>query len=162
LDYPGPVHVRLRLPEKLPAGPVSEPLLVGGVTGGGDFVGIHYGPDGMVRFSYDHWGAGQPPESEPVKLEPGRDYDLLISAGFLLPPAGAPLFAREPHWAELGKRVIVAVDGVRVFDVRADSHPSTPGQITLGANYIGGSTTGPGFQGSLGAVRLAGFPEVTR
>jgi len=160
--YTGPIALRVRLPLVMPAETVTEPLLAAGVSGEGDFLYIRYGSDGLVRFGYDHWGASGPPESAPLKWEPGQEYQILVSAGFLLPPPAAPLYSHEPHWLAWRDRVIVVSEGRRVLDAKTKSHPTATSQVTLGVNFIGGSTTRSDFRGIIEVSRLAAPEEFLR
>lgn len=159
--YPGPVRLRLRLPEVFPADGVGEPLLVGGVPGAGDLLAVLYGTDGRVRISLDHWGTGGM-LSEPVRIEPGAVCEILVTAGFLWPPEAAPLYRNNPALRELRPRVIVAVDGRTVLDAPAVSHAATPDSLTLGVNFIGGSTTAANFTGIIEGIEPAEIPDVLR
>jgi hypothetical protein len=54
--YCGPLRLKLQFP--LHQEDQTEPLIVTGYTGKGDFVYVRYMKDGRVRFGYDHWGLG--------------------------------------------------------------------------------------------------------
>lgn len=157
--YPGPVRLRVRIPEILPERIVTEPLIVGGVTGAGDFFCIRYGEDGLVRFIFDHWGTPGLLESVPLKWKPGEEHEVVVSAGFLFPPTSSSLYNREPDWLAEHRRLAVAVGGKLVLDMLADFHLTTPEQITLGRNFIGGSTAAPAFSGTIAVVGLAPPPK---
>lgn len=159
---PGPVRLRLRLPLTFPTNGVGEPLLVSGIPGAGDLLAVFYGADGRVRFSQDHWGIGNTPVSEPVRIEPGMECEILISAGFLWPPDEASFYQANPTLRELRRRVIVAVNGKTVLDAPAATHTATPESLTMGVNFIGGSTTAANFTGIIEGVEQAEVAEVLR
>ena len=159
LGYPGPVRLRVRLPQTLPENRVCEPLIVSGAPGAGDFLSLCYGPDGQVRFTFDHWGSSGPPASEPINWRPGSEHEVVVHAGFLLPPPGASLYQEEPMWEALRRRVMVLVDGQQLLDAVVDSHPTSPEQITLGTNFIGGSTAASAFSGAIAVVGHASPPK---
>lgn len=160
--YPGPVRLRLRFPREFPAGGAGEPLLVSGLAGAGDIFAVFYQADGRVRFSVDHWGAGNPPVSEPVRIEPGEAFELVVSVGFLWPPADAPLYQAEPTWRAMRQRVVLAVNGQTVLDAPATAHGAMPATLTVGVNYIGGSTATANFTGIIEQVQPADPGEVLR
>lgn len=158
--YPGPVRLNLRFPDKVPTETVTEPLIVAGVSGAGDFVCIRYGPDGLARFVFDHWGAHGLLESAPFNWERGGEHEVVISAGFLLPPPGSSIYELEPVWRSLHHRVVVSVDGRQLLNAAVDSHPTSPEQITLGINFIGGSTAAPAFLGTVTCLGPAALLEL--
>ena len=125
----------VRFPQD-PAG--SEPLVVSGVTGAGDFVYVKYVGAGRLRFGFDHWGVGGS-VGEPVAFDPTQLHRLEIETGALIPsPAG-----------QAASRVRVRLDGATVLDGMSAIHPHTRGQIYIGANPIGGSTAQLLFRGEV-------------
>lgn len=162
LGYAGPVRMRLRLPQEFPAPGVGEPLIVGGITGAGDFLAVFYGTDGEVRIGFDHWSAENLPKTEPIRIMPGEECELLLSAGFLWPPAEAALYRENPALRGLRERVIVEVNGRRVLDVAGLSHAAAPESLTVGGNFIGGSTTAKSFTGVIEKVEAAEIGSLLR
>lgn len=158
MNYPGPVRLRLRVQSLPVADKMAAPILVAGQTGGGDFLGLRWESDGRARIIFDHWGAAESLVSQPFTITPGRDHELVVSAGFLLPPPDATLYQTQPEWNELKQRMIVMVDGQCAMNVVAESHPSQPEELTLGYNAIGGSTTSVMFPGELEVMGPAERP----
>lgn len=144
--WPGGIRLRVRFP----AGRAkqSEPLLVRGVAGAGDILFVHYVDEGIVRIGLDHWGSGGP-VSAPVSIDLGQPHELVVQADFLLPPHGSALFSRQPALAGLQGVLRVALDGEVVLAGRANAHPAPLETLTLGTNFIGGSTAGPVFTGRI-------------
>jgi hypothetical protein len=143
--FPGPVRLQIKFPADRNG--TSEPLLTSGVTGAGDFIFVRYEPDGRVRFGFDHWGEGGP-LSEPVRIEPGRAHELVVSAGFLYP--GDPA---NPDWRELRQQVWVELDGRVVLQAPAPVHPAEATRLVVGVNFIGGSSSGRVFTGLIQEVK---------
>jgi len=146
MGYPGPVRLEVRFPTAVPALP--EPLIVTGRTGKGDFIYVRYLTENRIRFGFDHWGVDGG-ESPPVVVEPGREHWIGISFGGLLPAADSQLYRQEPQWLRLRASLVVSLDGRPVFVTPLAAHPTQPGQITLGTNFIGGSTTAANFTGQI-------------
>lgn len=138
----GALRVEARFPEK-PAYP-TEPLVVTGVTGAGDFLYVRYLGDGRVRFGFDHWGF-EGGEGEPVTLEPGRAHTVDLTMDSLYEPTDQNAAARR-------NRVEVRLDGRVVLALESPTHPSAARDILIGENRIGGSTCGPRFSGTMKAV----------
>ena len=129
----GPMGLKLMLPPF--TGPRSEPLVCSGATGRGDLVYIKYEDAQTVVFGYDHWGVGGF-ESEPVKVTPDQEIDLIIDYGALHPP-GAP-----------GPRnVMVQVDGKKVLDKPGQFYAVPSDSVAVGTNPIGASTASAAFTG---------------
>jgi hypothetical protein len=149
--FPGPMRLRVRLP--LGGAGTAEPLIVSGVTGGGDFVFVRYHGDGRVSFGFDHWGAGGP-ESKPIAVGKNRKVEIVTSHGGLMPPGGASVYARSPALAALRESVLISVDGQVVVRAVASAHPSKFENITFGRNLIGGSTTVAKFTGTFESMKL--------
>jgi len=142
--YPGVVRMTLRMPAVRHSG-VPEPLLVSGETGRGDFLYLVYQSDSTLRFGFDHWGGGGM-VSEPVPVDFNHLLVITLSTGALhapRPPGEEPL-ARDPH-----RWLYLAVNDRVVWSQPAEFHVVLPSTITFLENYIGGSTAGQKFTGSL-------------
>jgi hypothetical protein len=159
MGYSGPLRIRVRLP----AGSAgqAEPIVASGITGKGDFVYVRHLGDGRVTFGFDHWGVGGP-ESAPVVVNASREVELVVSHGGLMPPASAELYRRAPALAELREAVLIAVDDRIVLSASMAAHPSAPGNIVIGSNLIGGSTTTEQFAGDFLAVSSESADAVRR
>lgn len=134
--HPGALRLRMLLPDA-PAG-TAEPLITTGVTGGGDFLFVRFEAGRKCRIGFDHWGAGGP-ISEPVAFDPEVPLEIVASFGALY----------APDATAMANRLYVSVNGAVVLDQEAGSHASTPGQIRLGQNPIGGSSSGVEFTGEI-------------
>jgi hypothetical protein len=144
--YPGPLRMRIVVPRARPG--FGQPIVTTGFPGGGDFIFMSYEPDGKVRINQDHWGSPLA-QSEPIVLEPGSEHEFSVSFGALYPPEDAPLYRRHPELLGLRSRVIVSIDGRTVLSAVQLSHPTPPGRIIVGANFIGGSYAASLFTGSI-------------
>jgi putative flippase GtrA len=146
--WPGGLRLRLRFPSDRVR--QAEPLLVRGVPGAGDILYVQYVDEGQVRFGLDHWGSGGP-LSAPVPVRPGAEHEVVVLADLLLPPAQSG--AAGPPGVDALRGVLrVALDGRVVLAGAAPAHPAELGSLTLGTNFIGGSTAGPAFTGRIAAV----------
>jgi len=125
----------------------SEPLLVTGRPGAGDFVYVRYEGEGRVRFGFDHWGVGGA-LSAPIALDPAAAHRVVISMDSLYATADE----RAPH------RVEVRLDGRLVLDVNSPCHPARAPEWYIGENPIGGSTCGAKFTGRLLLVERGAAP----
>ncbi len=132
---PAPLLLVLRFPDGRTG---SEPLLVSGVTGAGDFIYVQYLDAGHARFGFDHWSVGGK-LGEPVPLDYRQPHRLEIEAGALSHPEGgaAPFPIR------------VVLDGRVVLEGQSGSYPVATGGVAIGRNPIGGSTCGPAFSGDM-------------
>jgi len=119
---------------------MSEPLLTTGVTGRGDGLYVHYVDRNTVVLGFDHWGIGGL-VSAPLAVNDRALQQLTISFGPLLAPG-------DPRRG----RLMVALNGIPVFDRPAEFHPANPGEAVVGRNPIGLSTSEPAFQGTILSV----------
>jgi hypothetical protein len=117
----------------------SDPIVVSGATGAGDFVFVKYLAGNRLQFGCDHWGTGGV-VGDPVAIDPLRLHRLEIETGGLRPSAASQ---------ESAGPVRVKLDGAVVLDGTSPIHPHSQAQIFIGANPIGGSTTGPLFRGQV-------------
>jgi hypothetical protein len=117
----------------------SDPIVVSGATGAGDFVYVKYLAGNRLQFGCDHWGTGGV-VGVPVAIDPQRLHRLEIETGSLRPSA-------DNH--EAAGPVRIKLDGDVVLDGSSPIHPHSRAQIFIGANPIGGSTSGPLFRGQI-------------
>jgi hypothetical protein len=142
----GAVRLALRFPEH-PEAQTREPLVTTGVPRAGDIVYVRYLPGGRVSFGIDHWG-GAGFATGAVPVDPSVEHVVLISVGSLFPAAG--------H-GERVQHARVEMDGSLLFDGEQDTYDSSPYDVAVGVNPIGGSTCAYAFTGRiLGVERLPG------
>jgi hypothetical protein len=122
----------------------SEPLVVTGRSGVGDFVFVRYEAGGRVRFGADHWGIGAS-VGEPVEIDFDQPHTLEITLGSLYEQVAG----QEGADKSLRARTEVRLDGRLVFADRLPANPSEASRITIGRNLIGGSSCGPQFSGKI-------------
>ena len=106
------------------------------MTGAADLLLLEYLDGKAIRLAVDHWGTGLR-RSEPIAIDRYAIQDLHVQF-------------KEPD------RVVVDLNGQRVWEVEVPLYPADPSTLTLGANKVGASTAAPLFSG----VLLSGsFPE---
>ena len=149
---PGRSPLKVRFSDSIPGG--TQPLLTTGPTGEGDIVFVRYEASGKASICVDHWGTALM-ESTPFRLEPGSGHVLTLSLGSLYPPEGTLPPAEEQGLRAIRGRVQVDVDGTRVLDCDRPCYPSLPEWLTIGANFIGGSSVGTAFYGKIEDVSQA-------
>jgi hypothetical protein len=155
--YPGPLRLRLSVSDEQPGR--GRPIVTTGFPGGGDFIFLEFGSDGLARIVLDHWGSPLV-RSEGFTLLPGAAHELILSFGALFPPPGCALYVREPDLLRLRSQLVVLMDGRRVLASAEPCHPTPAARIILGANLIGGTSTGTVFTGSIGEVEPAPLDAV--
>jgi hypothetical protein len=131
----GPVELSVMLP--LAAIGTNEPLVVTGRSGAGDFIYLRYLDGNHLSLGFDHWSVGGV-VSPPIEVSYGQAHRFGITMGSLYPEGSAARGQRILRVLLDGK---VALEGVR------DTYPSTPDDIEVATNHIGGSTCGPQFTG---------------
>lgn len=144
LPSPSPYRWRflLTLPPNRPG--QVEPLLVTGRTGAADAIFIVYADARHIRLGYDHWGRGGP-VSALIPVNYGEPLLLEVELASLAALHGAP--ARGSHSPP--PHVLLAINGTEVLRSPTTPHPAQPGEITIGRNDVGLSTSGPRFTGVL-------------
>jgi len=155
--YPGPVRLTLRFPKD--RAPDREPLVVSGVDGKGDIVFVSYLDSSHVSFGLGHPDSREI-ASSPVEIDFDRPHELIVSAGFLLPPRGSRIYAATPELLGLRRRIVVVLDGSVILSEPADFYPATPETIVFGANYLKGWLEGRSFSGSVAEFDQAATDQV--
>lgn len=138
------VRLRVRWPVDKIA--VSEPLVVTGETGAGDFLAVEYVSATTVRFIFDHWGGGGS-VSEPVRIDRTREQVVEIAMASLVTVENSA----QGESTKRG-RLRVALDGVVVLEREAVFFVSEIYDVTIGFNQIGGSSCGGMFTGEIVAA----------
>jgi hypothetical protein len=131
----GPVSLALLLPRNRTGR--SEPLVVTGRPGAGDFIYVTYVDANHVRFGVDDWGRFAR-QSEVQQIDYGIPHLIKVSFGPLLAKS------RPPNPSVLQ----VTLDHRVVFQVEPfTAYPTRPDAIAIGHNPIGGSTCESQFTG---------------
>jgi len=142
----------LRLAVVFPAAvaTTAEPLVLTGHTGRADLLFVRSEPDGRIRFGVDHWGVGAS-EGAPVSIDRNQTQLIEVLSGALLPPQEDPLWdGREPAEAErLRNRLEVRLNGQIVFTSDFAPYSNASGELSVGANLIGASSSEPRFSGQI-------------
>jgi hypothetical protein len=134
---------RLEISFALPAAGLAQsaPLLSAGRTGAADSLYIRPAGAGKYVLGLDHWGFPAR-ESAPLPLAGMQVHRVAIEWSSLFPPERSP-----------GNRARVWLDGVVILDERLTLHPVTPGEIEIGRNPLGFSTSTAQFPGEIYSVR---------
>jgi hypothetical protein len=118
----------------------AEPLVVIGKYGTASFVYGRYDDQGTLRITFNQWGSGALPESEPLPADPNRTYHVKVSAD------------AKTH------TVAVGIDGKEVLRVTGwNTMPVYNNEVYLLKNPPGGSVVGPTFTGTV----LSSHADVT-
>jgi hypothetical protein len=150
----------IRLVCSAPANPVaaSEPLIVTGKPGIGDFIFIQFESSTRARLGHDHWGM-YATYGESFEIDPTRPFSVVVSLSAFYPPMGdAGWSATSPDDRQkLLQSTWVEVNGKRVLENTTSSYPCTPEQIYVGRNPIGGSTCSAAYTGTVHRVERLGL-----
>jgi len=137
----GPISMVVRFPRDRTPG-TSEPLVVTGVPKAGDFAFVRYLGGNRIQFGIDHWGSAEILSPEiPIDVE--AEHSVRISLGSLFPPAS---YQQSPHNTQID------LDGRRIVDARQETFASSPYDVTVARNAIGGSTCTYRFTGNISSV----------
>lgn len=144
----GPVDAWIRFPQDMTG--QTEPMVVTGIAGKGDFVFVQYEDAGHVRFGFDHWSAGGLVGGS-VAVDMTKPHHLEVTMGSLYPPAEDRLWLAHPAARRdaLKAKIRVRLDDVVVLDAEAPTYDVQPDQITLWRNPIGGSSCRVNFTGTM-------------
>lgn len=136
---PSPLTLEVEMPASHPG--QSEPLIVTGATGAGDFLFIRYLTADTFAVGYDRWGHGGP-LSAPLPFVVGKRYRIEVQMASL-----QEVYAHVSFVPSEQLRVIV--DGAEVISTRASYAVRAPDALWIGENPLGGSSCGPHFQGQI-------------
>ncbi len=151
----------LKLVLRFPTGKTgaTEPLVVSGVQNAGDFIFVRYESKGQIRLGFDHWGhMGFLSDLLPIDFS--VNHILEIQMGALFPPAGHVLLSElnTNQIEQLKTRVRLVLDGAVVMDIDQPSFESSPYDVFIGRNAIGGSTCVYEFSGDIKSVSRLSLP----
>ena len=155
----GAIRLVLRFPDNKPG--VSEPLVVSGVQGAGDLIYVQYVDNRQISLGLDHWGhMGLRTTWLPVDYS--VDHIMEIQMGALFPPTGHILFSelKVPQVEGLKGRVRIVLDGEVVLDAEQPTFDSSPYDVFIGRNAIGGSTCIYEFSGEIKSASRLPLPAV--
>ena len=99
-------------PSPLPVG-TSEPIVVTGQSGAGDFLVVRYVGENSVVFAYDSWGHGGP-SSAPIVIAPGVRHRIEIDL---------PSLPSVPGKIEADTQPVHRLRGVASFGVSGVNAP---------------------------------------
>lgn len=148
----GPVKIRFVLPRHETNR--QQPLLVTGKPYAGMFVYVVYHDAEHVRLGVDIWGRhGE--QTPPLRADYFGEHEVVVEAGALYPP-NAPLSAGDR--ARLGDRLRIEFNGTTVIERDIATYDSSPAEVTVGRNLIGGSSCEPLFAGKILTVERLPVP----
>jgi hypothetical protein len=139
---PAPVYGPLKVIVQFPSNPAvgsREPLVTTGVPRAGDIVYVQYLADGKISFGIDHWG-GAGFRTEPIPVDVKARHAITISVGSLMA-------ANEPDASR--HHALVEIDGRVAYEGEQDTYASSPFDVAVGFNPIGGSTCDYAFTGKI-------------
>jgi hypothetical protein len=148
----GPVGVDLIFPRDKTG--AYEPLVSTATQASSDLLFINYASPTQVRFGFVSTD-GRGPLSNPVTVDFGKSHHLEISMGSLYPPDGHPSWMSlgEQEEAFLSRRLLVELDGRRVFDVQAHFESAPPERVSVGSAPILRGYSSLSFTGEILSVR---------
>jgi hypothetical protein len=144
--YPGPARFVVRFPTN--ATGLSEPLVTTGHTGRGDIFYVHYLDATHLSFGLDHWGIGAT-VSAPIAVDYSQPHEIILLAGFLLPPADPAQESQRPELARQRGHLLISLDGRPAFSMAESFFPVPRDTIAFGVNFIGGSVARSSFTGNI-------------
>ncbi len=127
----------------------SEPLVVTGVEGAGDFIYLRYLEGNKMIFGFDHWGIGGI-VGKPILVDTWKSHRLRITMGSLYKPG--------ENVGELRTRVKVLLDDTVVLEGDYACYTSSRMSVRVGENVIGGSTCGLKFSGQIQRLERVARP----
>jgi hypothetical protein len=127
----------------------SDPLIVSGKSGQGDFLVVRFETADSVRFVYDSWGRPGL-GSEPVPLPADRRLALRVA----LPALDRIVGGRSSD----ADRIRVEVGGRVVLDSPAFFFPRAAADIHLAVNPLGGTACGASLHGTLRSPHFGDRP----
>ncbi len=133
---PNPLVIDVTVADR--TGPRSDPLIVAGETGRGDFLTLRIGEKGEAVIVYDSWGhAGI--ASRPFRIPDDGRMRLAVTMPALDGVKPVPESSDARLEVRLGDEVILAE--------KVHFYPRDPGRIWFAANPIGGAACGPVLRG---------------
>jgi len=151
--HAGAIELTLTLPFPRPAGH-TEPLVVVGRPGRADLISLHYLDGEQLELLVDHWGWGAV-RSSPFRV-PADEHGpqrVVVVCGSLLPPAAHSALQNDPGLRSLADKVVVRWNDREVMRASLPLYHSRAAEVTVGGNYVGGTSAELDFTGSLIAVR---------
>ena len=133
---PNPLVIDVTVADQ--TGPRSDPLIVAGETGRGDFLTLRIGEKGEAVIVYDSWG------------HPGiasRPFQIPNDGRLRLTVAVPALDGFKPTPEAGDAKLEVRLGGEVILAEKVHFYPRDPGRIWFATNPIGGAACGPVFRG---------------
>jgi hypothetical protein len=152
-------QIRLRIIPAPGRTGTSEPILSLGSGGKGQLFFVHYQSERQLVLGLDSVGLSVQ-RSGPIDYKSGREYELELFCGSLLPPAagspaGAPTAIERLDYQNF---VRIAWEGREVLNTLAPPHALRPGEIHAGYNLVRSGSAIATFSGKITDVRRGGYP----
>jgi hypothetical protein len=125
----------------------TDPVIVSGVTGAGDFLSVRFDDARTVHFVYDSWGVPGL-ASKPITFEPGVPLRLTVAMPGLDQVRGV--------LTTVAPRVRVIANSTTLLDARGQFYIREPEQIYFGRNPLGGTACSPALRGRV--IGIDGHP----
>jgi hypothetical protein len=154
-------QIRLKIQPAPGRAGTSEPILSLGAAGRGELFFVHYLSERQLVLGMDSVGLSVQ-LSGPIDYEPGREYELELFCGSLLPPAagspaGAPTAIERLSYQNF---VRIAWEGREVLNTLAPPHALHPGEVYAGYNFVRSGSAISAFSGKITEVRRGGYPPL--
>jgi hypothetical protein len=159
MGYPGPVRLRIRFTENHPG--ASDPLVEAGAGDSACLLFVTYVDAGTVSFGFESRNKAALMGS-PAAIDYGRDHDLVISEGPLLP--GGTLAPYQPltpgAWDKLRHSILVILDGRVVLAGSMENRESPISEIKMGVNQGGLPSVEPVLESAVASVSAVAPAEI--
>ena len=136
---PSPLILTLELGPGRPG--QSDPLLVAGRAGAGDFLVVRFRDETTVDFAYNSWGDPLLVSASTIKIPADRRLRLQIES-----PALGQI---ENRFTTASTRLRVDCEGVTLLEATPHFFPRRAGEIFAGENPLGGTVSGATLHGRL-------------
>jgi len=137
----------------------SGPLVVTGTHWGPDFAFVRYVEPEVVVFGLNH-GSEQVVTGEPTRIVPGRTYELEVHMGSLYPRREALFSLLFPgaDYERPRRLFLVRLEGQEVARAERELFLSSPREVTVGYQWLGGAWGGAMFPGRILATARGAPP----
>lgn len=141
-------------------GGMSEPLLSLGPQDNGDLFFVRYLNNHDLVIGMESVGVTVL-TSDPVRFEAGREYELGLFSGSMLPPESAVLSPNEEYRRLYYQNLIsVRWEGRELLNELVEPHAMRAKEIYSGFNFVRASSASTAFSGTILNVHRSGYPPL--